>query len=280
MASAPTTSHGAADDVMPPAFFLSHAKGYIATPLVRGPWDDNSAHGGPVAALIGREVELLDADPELVTVRITIELLRPVPLGPLRVEAQALRPGNRVRLIGVEVVSNDVVVARAVALRIRRVPEQTPAVAGPALQQFRLPEQCGPAPSLIRPQAGRVSIGDGVELRVVNGSAIEPGPATYWFRVHAPLVDDEPITAMTRALVAADFGNGIASVVPIETHLFINPELTVHLFRLPVGEWVGNDAVTWLQPGGAAVAAATLFDQDLDAGPVGSAMQSLYVARR
>jgi hypothetical protein len=122
-----------------------------------------------------------------------------------------------------------------------------------------------------------VGISSAVELRSAAGSAIEAGPATYWFRVHASLVDDEPITPLTRALIAADFGNGIASVVPVETHVFINPDLTVHLHRLPEGEWVANSARTWLDPGGAAVAEATLSDLG---GPVGRAMQSLYVAGR
>jgi hypothetical protein len=26
--------------------------------------------------------------------------------------------------------------------------------------------------------------------------------------------------------------------------MFINPDLTVHLWREPVGEWIGTDAVT------------------------------------
>lgn len=273
-----------ADDaeIMPPAFFLTapDGAGYIGTALTRGPWDDNSAHGGPVAALIGREVELFDPDPELATVRLTIELLRPVPLGLLEVAATLLRAGKRVRLVGVELSSAGVVVARAVAVRVRRVPLEAPSPETAEPTVLADPESCAPAPSLIDSRPDRLSIVDAVELRVINGSAREQGPATYWFRVHVPLVDQEPITPLTRALVAADFGNGIASVVPIDTHVFINPELTVHLFRLPVGEWVANDAVTWLQPGGAAVAAGTLFDQDNRNGPVASALQTLFVAAR
>ena len=77
--------------------------------------------------------------------------------------------------------------------------------------------------------------------------------------------------------IAADFGNGIASVVSINSHVFINPELTVHLHRLPEGEWVANDARTWLEPGGASVAEATLYDQ---IGPIGRAEQALYIDSR
>jgi hypothetical protein len=262
------------DPELPPAFFLTDGDGYVGTALARGPWDDGSAHGGPVAALIGREVERADPDPELVTVRLTIELLRPVPLAHLRLEATTLRPGRRVRLLGISVTHDGTEVARAVVLRVRRVPGDAPRSRPIDSIAFAPPDDALPGPSLVE---GRIGITSAVELRSAAGSATEPGPATYWFRVHAPLVDDEPITPLTRALVAADFGNGIASVLSIESHVFINPDLTVHLHRLPAGEWVANDAVTWLDPAGAALADATLADRD---GPIGRAVLSLYVAAR
>jgi hypothetical protein len=263
-----------ATDDLPPAFFLTEGDHYLGTALARGPWDPGAAHGGPVAALIGREVERHDPDPDLATVRLTIELLRPVPLARLRLEVTTLRPGRRVRIIGVSVVHDGTEVARAVALRVRRAAEDAPRSRPMAPSPFVPPESAAPASGLV---PGRVGITSGVELRTAAGSALEPGPATYWFRVHRPLVDYEPISPLTRALIAADFGNGISSVVSIDSHVFINPDLTVHLHRLPVGEWIANDAVTWLEPGGAAVADATLCDLD---GPIGRAVQSLYVASR
>jgi hypothetical protein len=261
-------------DELPPAFFTRDGDGYVGTVYARGPWDDGTAHGGPVAALIGREVERFDPDPDLATVRFSLELLRPVPLAHLRLETTMLRPGKRVRLIGVSVLHEGTEVVRATALRILRVPDDAPRSTPDEGIDFPGPEHAGQARSLIE---GRIGITDAVELLTVKGSAVEPGPATYWFRVHVPLVDDEPITPLTRALIAADFGNGIASVVSIATHVFINPDLTVHLHRLPEGEWVANDARTWMEPGGVALAEAVLADQT---GPIGRAMQSVYVASR
>lgn len=263
---------GMADD-LPASFFVSDGDGYVGTALSRGPWDDGSAHGGPVAALIGREVDRFDPDPELVSVRFTIELLRPVPLAFLRLESTMLRPGKRVRLVGVSVTHDGVEVARAVALRVRRVPEDVPRSRPDVGATFPPPDGLASAPALV----DRVGIMNALDVRTAGGAATEQGPATYWFRVLSSLVDDEPITPLTRALIPADFGNGIASAVPFETHLFINPELTVHLFRPPEGEWVANDARTFLEPGGASVAEGALYDT---VGPVGRAMQSLYVASR
>src|SRR5581483_3536414 len=75
------------------------------TELTRGPWDPDSQHAGPPAALIGREVELLgggriggeDGPPAQVG-RITYEVLRSVPIAPVRVEAKIVRPGRRVEM--------------------------------------------------------------------------------------------------------------------------------------------------------------------------------------
>src|SRR5688572_11877170 len=80
---------------------------YVATELTRGPWDPGAQHAGPPAALIGRELERLgggriggpDGSPAQVG-RVTYELLRSVPIAPLRVSAEVLRPGRRVEMVG------------------------------------------------------------------------------------------------------------------------------------------------------------------------------------
>ena len=51
---------------------------WLPTDLARGPWDPGALHGGPVAALLARAAEPL-LEP-LQPVRLTVELLRPVPM--------------------------------------------------------------------------------------------------------------------------------------------------------------------------------------------------------
>jgi hypothetical protein len=119
--------------------------------------------------------------------------------------------------------------------------------------------------------------GDGVEVRFAEGHFHEPGPAAAWFRLKVPVIEGEPITPLQRAMAAADFGNGISAAISWEEFTFVNPELTVFLLREPIGEWVGNDAVTAIDPGGIGLAEATLHDAN---GPFARALQSLYVAAR
>src|SRR2546421_6031983 len=74
---------------------------FVATELARGPWDPNAQHGGAAAALLMRAFEQLPAESdELLIARVTYELLRPVPLGELGVEAEVVRPGRRGAAVG------------------------------------------------------------------------------------------------------------------------------------------------------------------------------------
>ena len=55
---------------------------------------------------------------------------------------------------------------------------------------------------------------------------------------------------------------------------YVNPDLTIDLHRLPIGEWVALTANSIAQPSGIGLASSVLADRD---GVIGSALQSLYV---
>ena len=259
---------------LPASFFVREGAGFRATELCRGPWDPGSQHGGPITALIGREAERFDDDPTMFTARVTVELLKPVPLSLLQVVAAVIRQGKRVRIVGVSVVHDGVEVARATVLRIRRVIEEVDEFEPVNGVPFGPPEQAQPAPRFVE---GEVGIMDGLDVRTLGDIPTPPGPATFWFKLRVPLVDGEPFDPLSTALMAADFGNGISNVVPIETIMYINPDVTVYFHRRPEGEWIANDAQTWIHPGAGSVAEASLWDRD---GQIGRSTQSLYVAPR
>jgi len=116
-----------------------------------------------------------------------------------------------------------------------------------------------------------------VEWRPVRGSFLVPGPAAIWARARYPLVPDEEPSGFERVLTIADSGNGASWELDLRHWMFINPELTVHLHREPVGEWICLDAQTAISPGGAGLATSVLSDLD---GPVGVGAQSLLIAPR
>ena len=81
-----------------------------------------------------------------------------------------------------------------------------------------------------------------MEVRFVRGGFVEPGPATAWLRMRHPLVAGEEPSPLQRTLIAADVGNGISAALDFRRFVFVNVDLTVHLERMPAGEWICVDA--------------------------------------
>jgi hypothetical protein len=256
-----------------PALFVLHGGDVVPTERARGPWSPKALHGGPVAALVARAAEQHAGDDGLQLARITLELLRPVPLAPLRVTSRLTRPGRKVQLIDTVVEADGVEVAWSRALRIRVASGQRPL-------QPTVPEDEAPRPPRLGVSSAPVIDGyrafhnEGMEIRYVGGRFDAPGPAVVWFRLRCPVVLDEAPTPWQRAAAAADFGNGVGAELDFRTSTFINPDLTVSIHRPPVGEWVCLDARTRFGSPGIGAAESELWDQQ---GRIGRAVQSLLV---
>ena len=253
------------------ALFIRKGNAFEPTELTRGPWDPNAQHGGAPAALIAGELERVsDGRP---FARIALHLMRPVPLVPLTVEIEVDRDGRRARRMRADLKAGDEIVCFAYSLQIQGDPEPVPEVRLEGRIETP-PEASEPAP---RFTDYTMFGGDAIDVRFARGGFNDPGPATAWFRLRVPVVDGEPPTQLQRTMAAADFGNGISAAVGWDQFTFVNPELTVFMLREAEGEWIGNDAVTAIDPGGIGLADATLHDEQ---GPIGRALQALYVSKR
>jgi hypothetical protein len=116
-----------------------------------------------------------------------------------------------------------------------------------------------------------------VEHRFVAGGFDRPGPATDWLRLRVPIIEGEAVSPLSRVAAAADFGNGISWVLSrLDGWGFINPDLTIYLHRLPIGEWVCLEAVSRVEPHGIGLAESRLWDER---GLIGRSLQSLLVDR-
>jgi Thioesterase-like superfamily len=272
------------------AFYEPNGDVYVSSELTRGPWDPGSQHAGPPTALIVREIERLPADgPPRQIGRITGEILRPVPIAPLRVEASVTRPGRSVELVEATLFDERGPVIRARAWRLRvadvDVPAELGSAGGPLADPSRWllapgarppgPEEGGEAEFF--PTGEEVGIHTAMNYRFLRGGYLEPGPATMWARMRVPLVAGEEPTPLQRVAVAADFGNGISSTLDWKRFLFINVDLTIHVLRPLEGEWVGVDSVTLPERHGVGLTDTALFDER---GPVARAAQTLLVAER
>jgi hypothetical protein len=258
-----------------PAFYEHDGDGYLATGLTRGPWDPGAQHAGPPAALLGRELDLLPEAEDFQVCRVTFEIMRSIPIGPVETEARIVRPGRRVQMVEAELRVGGETLMMARGWRLRIAPVDLPAEAIAIPPGPPLPGE--PGPLNFFPTNSDEGYHTAMEIRFVSGAFNEVGPATAWLRMRHPLVEGEEPTPLQRTLIAADVGNGISAAVSFRRFVFVNVDLTVQLERLPAGEWVYVDAVTLPREGGNATAESILGDQS---GRCGRALQTLLVAAR
>jgi len=250
---------------------------YAPSPHARGPWDPAAQHGGAPAALLAREIERVEPGADMFVARITYEFLGPVPLAPLEADAWIQRPGRRFQVVEAELRERGRTVVRARAARLRRGEVMLP---DGALERTEPPCELpreGDAPGFPAHGEEQGFGRTGMEIRFAGGTDYGAGPGLAWFRFAVPLVAGETPTALQRVAAAADFGNGVSRVLEFDRHLFVNTDLTIHLHRDAVGDWVLLDARTVADRSGAGLAASRLFDER---GALGFGAQTLFVDTR
>jgi hypothetical protein len=257
------------------AFYRRDGDGtFDSTDNTRGPWDENSQHAGPPAALLARAIAECEPREGMQVARITTEILGPVPIEPLRLEARVVRPGRTVELVEASLSGERGEVMRAQGWRLLRNPLDLPA--------GLVPDSVPAAPQA-GADHGLTHVGErpgwhaSMEFFAVAGGFGEMGPATVWMRPRIALVEGEELGALERVMLAADAGNGISSTLDWGRYIFINTDLSVHLHRLPEGDWVCLDSVTYPEGSGIGMTDTTLYDER---GPIGHALQTLVVRER
>jgi acyl-coenzyme A thioesterase PaaI-like protein len=157
----------------------------VTSPNVAGPWDAGMQHGSAPAALVVWAAEAIPTREPMRIARVTIDLMRPVPVAPLTLQTEVLREGRKIQLCAVRLLADDVLVVGATVLKIKtQVLTLPPEVTG---QPVELP---GPD-SAHEEQAAFSSspFVTGISLRAARGPFGVPGPGAIWYRVDRPLVE-------------------------------------------------------------------------------------------
>jgi Thioesterase-like superfamily len=276
------------------SIFMEQDGCFVPTELARGPWDQNALHGGAAAALIVDQLERLHPAEGLRTGRLSFQFLRPIPSAPLTLTTSVTRPGRRVQELSAELRAGDQLVCRAKALRVppvsaglpqpadRTQEDTAPGDKNAASGDDAVPQRSMPPPKsresvrFALDDPDKTSFATAMEMRWLT----EPfalGPGRVWMRLRHPLLPDRSAGPLSLLAAVADFGNGVSSELPFRRYLFINADLTIHLQRVPAGEWAGIDARTLLRADGPALAESVVHDRE---GPVGRAFQTLVVQAR
>ncbi len=248
------------------AFFTADGGSYLPGAMTRGPW--GATMGGQiVGGLLGWALDRHGGE-DLQPARLTVDLLRPVPIEPVSIEMSIQREGRRIKLVDAAMSQHGRVVARASALFLRRGAE-------PEGQVWSGAVAIPPVPVDTEPLESEVPFG--IWTYSANSDDGTPGmpPREWeqpgvqkfaWTRIFRPMVAGHPLTPFARAAFAGDI---ISSLTHWGTAglRYINADYTVAISRLPEGEYIGLAAQTYYGNDGVGAGAATLFDST---GPIGT----------
>ncbi|WP_411084668.1 thioesterase family protein [Streptomyces sp. cmx-18-6] len=257
------------------AFYQDLGGGRFASaPATAGPWSAKTQHGGPPSALMGRAMEQHEPRPGMRIARVTVELLRPVPVADLQLQVRTVRSGGSTEILEGEMTADGEPVLVARAWRLVASPPDTPSLChGPAAP-------ARPGPQAVHAMAGAHLDGyiAAMEWRFEPGRGFDtPGPGTAWARQRIRLVGGAQDTPLTRALTLADSSWAVAFELDHHAGLVINTDITLALHRDPVGEWLCLRSDTAASPAGSGLALGQLDDATGDCGRV---LQTLLVTER
>jgi hypothetical protein len=255
---------------------------YVATAATAGPWSPDAQHGGPPSALAARALERHEPDERQRLGRVSIDILRPVPVGKVSIKTRMVRPGRRVSLLEsvMESEGQEVLIARG--WRLERPASDVPEVADGRPAMPVIAEGQGLPPIFSSSQSGYLA---SIEWRFltedspwpqISGDVVGPVRAA-WTRPTIPLLPDEQALPMSRALLVADSGSGVGAALPPMDFIFINVDLTVVLPRDPEGEWLLLEPLTTIGSDGTGLTTTRLSDRR---GACGTGTQTLLVAPR
>src|ERR1700710_841705 len=152
------------------------------SPNAAGPWDANMQHGSAPAALVTWAAETIPTMTPMQIVRITIDLMRPVPVAPLTIKSEVLRQGRKIQLCAISLLANDVVVVRATVLKVRADSLPLPSKIADAAIDVPPPDQGTP----MEPPFSRTPFVTGLSVSMVRGGFSKMGPAGIWDRLGRP----------------------------------------------------------------------------------------------
>ena len=218
-------------------------------------------HGGAPSALFAHVCEQHDPGPAAFVARITVELMRPVPLVPLEMRVRTIRPGRKVQWIEAVLLDDDErEVARATVLRLRSDDVDTSGSVRSAGRRAAAAPSGGRRQQFLvrRTTSGYWNVHD---VRIVEGNWTEAGPGIAWFRLRCPVVAGEPISPCSRVAAAADFGSGVGNPVRFTHAIGINADVTITCTATRWASGSASSRARGRNPHGVGLAETRLHDE-------------------
>ena len=259
---------------LPSAFFrrIGESK-FEPTEATIGPWASDFQHGGPPSALLTHALRTYPSSGQLQIARITIDILSAVPVRPCEIKVEVVRGGKRVELLRGEYISGGRIYLIAHAWRFVSEPGVTREIS----DSFAVPVLPEAQDHKLFPGISYFPYGDAMEWRFTSGGFDTLGPATVWTRPRIPLIENHETDPLDALMLMIDSANGISAELDILNWSFVPVDISVGMYRLPEGPWVGMDARTVMGNDGIGQTTTDIFDTR---GKIGQSIHTLFIRPR
>lgn len=269
-------------------FFDADGDRFIPTSAAQGYWQPDTLSGAAAASLLGFVIERDFCDADLVPVRLSIDMVRMPPSAPLTVVTEVLHASPRLRLVEARLIADDRLQTRGLCQIVRRGQ-------APANPVWQSPRWTAPHPDTLPAQAhwrwdmrpippghdGFNRVSPKVDTPASGNPPVLGQLAPFaarqaWLKVAMEVVSGHPLSRFGMLVTTADFASPLthSSEFGID---FVNTDFTIHLHRLPRGDWLGYELIGHSSADGVAVGQAAIHDL---AGPLGVVVVSAIANQR
>lgn len=235
----------------------------------QGAWSPFEQHMAASSGLLVHELERNHPREDVIPVRFSFDILGFIPGGEIEVHTRMIRPGKTIELLEATMSAAGRDCIRLSVWRLKT--SDTHAAVGGELQSMLPLDQCEPLDMSERWGGGFIK---SLEARVARGPRAGSGAA--WLRIQHQIVAGEESSLTARFISAVDSANGVAPRLDTELWAFPNVDLSIHMIRPPVSDWVGLDTNVEISEHGTGLTHSELYDEQ---GPVGRVAQALTVRR-
>jgi len=224
-------------------------------------------HGGAVSGLVVAEMEREAREQGMgLALGGSVLLIRPAPMAPLEMRTEILRKGGRVGVLETSLLAGGKLIAKGTASFVTAAPfDDVPAATPRPFDPASLPAWAR------RPRFAHATLFDAEDIR-------DDGRGTKWARLIRPLMGFA--TPFANLFAIADNGTPFY----LTTHRpapprygFPNIDITIHVSRAPIGDWIGVTAQSDWRPEGRGLTESALYDEH---GPLGRACQIVVLTER
>jgi len=244
------------------AFYEASGSQFVPTDIAVSPWNPHGQSGIALGGLAAHVIGQVPTPAAMHTARISIDIFGVVPRLPVEPRVRVIREGRRIQLVDAELLVDGRVQVRMTALRTRIA--DSPRTDHPLVH---------PLPDPARNQSKL----PWVEIHTLAGGFRQIGPGAQWVKINASVVAGQPLAALERVAMTADFGSGAAPLVSPGIWTFANLDIAAHMTRLPRGEWMLIDVTSESGGNGTGIIHSRLGDVD---GMFGHAHQTVFLDPR